>query len=952
MPVGWETGREYEIIVFNDASSDGTAELLNEYQDQIQVINGDGTGWYALNNNRMAEQAQGKWLCMLNNDTELRPAWIGPMLALAQKHPDAGVIGNIHVFPGSEIVNHAGVVFNGKHIPRNLYDGLPLDTQGVRQDREVQASMAACWITPRELFAQVSGFDERYRTGYEDVDYCLRLRESGHRVYISSQSVIAHHGGSTPGRYVSDAKNERLFLSQWKSSVLNDVNEIPDHEGVDWPRRSNGYTIARSVWRNPIVRRSLSPILKTQAGARLRQRMARKLMSDSVHQSSTLKPGQTTTSSQQTSTKSDSNYFLTAQGHCPACGNESTFRSKHHWLRDHFLCQHCNSVPRERALMHVLEMYYPDWREMRIHESSPGGRGASITLRAQCKHYTATQYDTKIPFGESHPSGQYQSENLEEQTFADDSFDLVISQDVMEHVFDPDAAFREVARTLKPGGAHIFTTPLVNKLNPTECCAKLNDDGSVEHLREPEYHGNPIDSSGSLVTFRWGYDITQRIHAATGHSTTLVALDDLSKGIRAEYIEVCVTHAPGQLKHKPSQSKSTVLHEFKAPKPQINSNVLTPPNLNFDLPRPGIASGNLHTPLTQWSDPNPREPIGEISDQLDEHPRAREILETFDSETYLKANTDLSEAGISIDHAMEHFVENGYRQRRVYSRVLHDLVDPAFYRNQYPELALENDSDAISHYAYIGRYEDRIPNQLTKMNMEAKVHLYQMGKVGSKTIEEAVAKAGGGDSLHLHWADQFHEQYPTIGVHYSRILNHRRSEPACVVVGVRDPFERVVSGYFQEAETLKIKKNFADQHAAMEQLSSRFARDAWVICNWFDHNFYCGLDIHEHAFDPKLGYSVIEHENIRVFLYRVDVLNQLQQPLSEFLGLPKLTIGKKNTGGDKLYADVYKEVSDQFRVPHEIASKLIESKYAKHFFSDTELSRMVETWSDRQPATH
>ncbi len=952
MPVGWEIGREYEVIVYDDASSDGTADLLNEYKDQIQVINGDGNGWYALNNNRMAERAKGKWLCMLNNDTVLKPAWIGPMLALAQKRPDAGVVGNTHVFPGSEIVNHAGVVFNGKHIPRNLYDGLPLDLAGVRQDREVQASMAACWITPSELFAQMGGFDERYRTGFEDVDYCLRVREAGHRVYISAQSVIAHHGGSTPGRYVSDTKNERLFLSQWKSKVANDFRVIPEQEGVDWPRRSNGYTLARTVWRNPLVRRSIAPLLRTQAGARIRQRLARKLMSNTTHTPPARQSVTSEDSVEATSPAPKSEYYLTSQGHCPACGNEATFKSKHHWLRDHFLCEHCNSVPRERALMHVLEMYYPDWREMRIHESSPGGRGASITLRAQCKHYTATQYDTKIPFGKSHPSGQYQSENLEDQTFADDSFDLVISQDVMEHVFDPDAAFREIARTLKPGGAHIFTTPLVNKHNPTECCATIDQDGNVEHLREPEYHGNPIDASGSLVTFRWGYDITQRIHAATGHSTTLVSLDDLSKGIRAEYIEVCITHVPGKLKPRASQTQCSVLREFKLPKPQPTPEALTPPNLDFDAPRPGVAPGNLHTPSSQWSDPTPRDPIDEIGDQLDDHPRAREVLEAFEPETYHRVNADLQDAGVTEDNAIEHFAERGYRQRRVFSRMLHDIVDPAFYRNKYPELEFENDSDAISHYAYIGRYEDRIPNQLTQKSMDARFHLYQMGKVGSKTIEDAIASAGGGDSLHLHWADQHHEQYPTLGVHYSRILNHKRNNPACVVVGVRDPFERVISGYFQEAETLKIKKNLADQHTAIEQLSSRFTRDAWVICNWFHHNFYCGLDIHDHAFDPEVGYSVIEHGNIRVFLYRVDVLNQLQQPLAEFLDLPKLTLGKKNTGGDKLYAQVYKEVSDQFRVPHEIASKLIESKYTKHFFSDAERARMVETWSAAQPAAH
>jgi GT2 family glycosyltransferase len=713
MPVGWRIGHEYEVIVYDDASTDGTTALLEQYGDRLRVMRGDGKGWYAINNNRMAKQAKGKWLCMLNNDTVLRSAWIGPMIALAEKHPDAGVVGNTHVFPGWEIVNHAGVVFDHKQIPRNLYDGLHIKTRGVRQNREVQAAMAACWITPRDFYQELGGFDEQFITGCEDIDYCMRVREHGRKVYISALSVIVHLGGSTPGRYDFDTQNERLFLKRWKSKVQSDWRQLPESEGVDWPRRSDRYTLVRTLWRVPIIRRCVAPLLRTPAGARLRQRLARK---------------------------------------------------------------------------------------------------------------------------------------------------LIIDQPV------------------------------------TSICAT---------------------------------DQTPEIKPAHSSSPT----------------------SPVKLVEAPAVPKASALQEFKSWTPLVPIEIMSPPELDFDQPRPGIAPGNLHKPACQWSDPTPREPITHLSDQLDEHPRARELLEAFEIDTYLRINADLLDAGVTKETALEHFAQHGYRQRRIFSQVLHDTIDPLFYRKEYPELQLESDHAAITHYSYIGRFEDRVPNTFTKNELDSTVHLFQMGKVGSKTIEDAVERAGGGECIHLHWADVYHNERPRLGIHYSRILNQQRSHPTNVVVGVRDPFERVVSGFFQEAESLSIKKNMSDKRAALEQLHDRFTRDAWVICNWFDHNFYCGLDIHEHAFDPKLGYSVIEHENIRVFLYRVDVLNQLQQPLSEFLKLPKLTIGKKNTGGDKLYADVYKEVSDQFRVPHEIASKLIESKYAKHFFKDAELSRMVETWSDRQPAT-
>jgi SAM-dependent methyltransferase len=124
--------------------------------------------------------------------------------------------------------------------------------------------------------------------------------------------------------------------------------------------------------------------------------------------------------------------------------------------------------------------------------------------------------------------------------------DLHVTQDVLEHVYHPSKVFREIARTLKPGGAHIFTTPLVNKNKPSTLRARIGEDGEISHLQPPVYHGNPISDKGSLVTVDWGYDICQAIFESCGLFTHLVYIDDLSMGIRAEYIEVLVTLNPGR----------------------------------------------------------------------------------------------------------------------------------------------------------------------------------------------------------------------------------------------------------------------------------------------------------------------------------------------------------------------------------------------------------------------
>ena len=220
-------------------------------------------------------------------------------------------------------------------------------------------------------------------------------------------------------------------------------------------------------------------------------------------------------------------------GHCPICAKRTVFFHEGGWLRDQFRCVRCDSIPRWRALIYILEQFLPHWRELIIHESSPGG-AASSKLAAEAKKYIATHFFPEVPPGDF--KGSFRSENLEKQTFANASFDVVVTQDVFEHVLDPAAAFREVARTLKPGGVHVFTIPWYY-WKPTRVRA-IKGNGVVRHLMEPDYHANPIDPNGSLVVTEWGYDFCDFIYKHSGLTTTVVRVLDRYRGIEAKFIEV------------------------------------------------------------------------------------------------------------------------------------------------------------------------------------------------------------------------------------------------------------------------------------------------------------------------------------------------------------------------------------------------------------------------------
>ncbi|WP_269932386.1 class I SAM-dependent methyltransferase [Aminobacter sp. HY435] len=223
-------------------------------------------------------------------------------------------------------------------------------------------------------------------------------------------------------------------------------------------------------------------------------------------------------------------------GYCPICEAPSKFTAQHDWYRDHLLCSGCGSIPRERALALVLTRRFPDWRKLTIHESSPGLRGISPKLKRECPRYVASQFFPDKPLAKQIEG--FRNENLELQTFADESFDLVVTLDVMEHVNQPADVLREVARTLRPGGAYLFTVPTYKDRVASERRALYKPDGTVEHYAEPEYHGNPISDAGSLVTFYYGYDLAEMIHEWSGMDVEVMRWHDHHCGIIGEFTEV------------------------------------------------------------------------------------------------------------------------------------------------------------------------------------------------------------------------------------------------------------------------------------------------------------------------------------------------------------------------------------------------------------------------------
>jgi SAM-dependent methyltransferase len=202
-----------------------------------------------------------------------------------------------------------------------------------------------------------------------------------------------------------------------------------------------------------------------------------------------------------------------------------------------------------------LKQKFPHFRELKIHESSPLDYVAKAMF-GTCRAYSASHYWQNIPSGSERwgylkylsrirPLSRilpgplsYVCQDLEHLVFPDESFDLFVTMDVMEHILDPSRAWREIDRVLKLGGAHIFTVPIFDR--PESIMrAYRNTKGETIHMMPPDYHGNPL-GGGSLVTWEWGRDIVEYVERATGEKTEVYSLQDKRLGILGAMTDVLV----------------------------------------------------------------------------------------------------------------------------------------------------------------------------------------------------------------------------------------------------------------------------------------------------------------------------------------------------------------------------------------------------------------------------
>ncbi len=237
----------FEIIIVDNASSDGTAAFLEKAQKHfpnLKVISNTENAGFSGANNQGARMAQGKYILMLNNDTEPQPGWLEAMLEIAEHDSRVGAVGSKLLFPDGTI-QHAGVAiyddsaWGGEtFVPRHVYYTHAADYPDANKARCYQVLTGAALLIRKKLYDAMNGLDERFWNGYEDVDFCLRLGEKGYLCVYQPKSVIVHHesqSGSERFRKVNH--NIRLLAELWDDKIKHDVRITQNNQIEVLPTR-------------------------------------------------------------------------------------------------------------------------------------------------------------------------------------------------------------------------------------------------------------------------------------------------------------------------------------------------------------------------------------------------------------------------------------------------------------------------------------------------------------------------------------------------------------------------------------------------------------------------------------------------------------------------------------------------------------------------------------------
>ena len=211
-----------EIVVVDNASSDGSQALVREKYPLVKLITSGVNRGFSAANNLGVEMANGRFILFLNSDTQVSKHALREPVNYLQEHPDVGALTVRLIYPNGERDpdNHRGFPtpwnaichFSGlsRLLPNNpRFNGYFQSYQDMQQTHPVDVIAGSYMLMPLALCRELGGWDETYFFYGEDIDFCYRIRQAGYQIIYYPYVEVLHYKGASSGLRKESAKIAR-----------------------------------------------------------------------------------------------------------------------------------------------------------------------------------------------------------------------------------------------------------------------------------------------------------------------------------------------------------------------------------------------------------------------------------------------------------------------------------------------------------------------------------------------------------------------------------------------------------------------------------------------------------------------------------------------------------------------------------------------------------------------